>query len=184
MTANAGATAPPLLRVDDVVVEYPRKGLPPMRALAGVSLEVAPGEIVGIVGESGCGKSTLARTVTGLVPAHSGSVFFDGTAVGAMGRRRRDPGLLPLQMVFQDPNASLNPRRTVGAQIEDVVVARDRGHGVRRARPATRGRPARPPRRCAGSACRAGRRRSIRTNSPAVSGSVRRSPARSPPARR
>ncbi|MEZ7004778.1 oligopeptide/dipeptide ABC transporter ATP-binding protein [Streptomyces sp. AD55] len=134
MTANAGNTAAPLLRADDVVVEYPRKGLPPMRALAGVSLEIAPGEIVGIVGESGCGKSTLARTITGLVPAHSGSVSFDGTAVGAMGRRRRDPGLLPLQMVFQDPNASLNPRRTVGAQIEEIVVARDRAHGVKRAR--------------------------------------------------
>ncbi|WP_299541199.1 ABC transporter ATP-binding protein [uncultured Streptomyces sp.] len=134
MTANAAPTAAPLLRVDDVVVEYPRKGHDPMRALAGVSMEVAPGEIVGIVGESGCGKSTLARAITGLAPAHSGSITFDGATVSAVGRRRRDPALLPLQMVFQDPNASLNPRRTVGAQIEEVVVARDRANGVRRGR--------------------------------------------------
>ncbi|MFJ4839011.1 ABC transporter ATP-binding protein [Streptomyces sp. NPDC088746] len=134
MTVNAGHPAAPLLRVEDVVVEYPRKGQPPMRALAGVGLEVAPGEIVGIVGESGCGKSTLARAVTGLAPAHAGSVTFDGTPVGAMGRRRRASGLLPLQMVFQDPNASLNPRRTVGAQIQEVVVARERALGARRGR--------------------------------------------------
>ncbi|MEV5018025.1 ABC transporter ATP-binding protein [Streptomyces sp. NPDC053780] len=132
-TPGRGTTAP-LLHVDDVVVEYPRKGLPPMRALAGVSLQVAPGEIVGVVGESGCGKSTLARAVTGLAPAHSGSVAFGGTEVGAVRRRRRAAGLLPLQMVFQDPNASLNPRRTVGAQIEEVVVARDRARGLRRSR--------------------------------------------------
>ncbi|MFJ5846101.1 ABC transporter ATP-binding protein [Streptomyces sp. NPDC092903] len=134
MSPSSDPAAAVLLRVDDVVVEYPRKGQPPMRALAGVSLEVAPGEIVGIVGESGCGKSTLARAVTGLAPAHSGSVSFRGARIGALGRRRRDPDLLPLQMVFQDPNASLNPRRTVGAQIREVVVARDRAHGVRHPR--------------------------------------------------
>lgn len=136
MSVNASASRPaaPLLRVEDVVVEYPRKGLPPMRALAGVGLEIAPGEVVGIVGESGCGKSTLARAVTGLAPAHTGSVTFDGTPVGAMGRRRRASGLLPLQMVFQDPNASLNPRRTIGAQIQEVVVARERARGAVRRR--------------------------------------------------
>ncbi|MFI8946922.1 ABC transporter ATP-binding protein [Streptomyces sp. NPDC053750] len=134
MTTTPDRPAAPLLRVDGVVVEYPRKGLAPLRALAGVSLQVAPGEIVGVVGESGCGKSTLARAVTGLAPAHSGSVTFGGAEVGAVRRRRRAAELLPLQMVFQDPNASLNPRRTVGAQIEEVVVARDRAQGVRRGR--------------------------------------------------
>lgn len=134
MSVPASHPTAPLLRVEDVVVEYPRKGLPPMRALAGVGLEIAPGEVVGIVGESGCGKSTLARAVTGLAPVHAGSVTFDGTPVGSMGRRRRTPGLLPLQMVFQDPNASLNPRRTIGAQIQEVVVARERAQGAERSR--------------------------------------------------
>ncbi|MDG9723263.1 ABC transporter ATP-binding protein [Streptomyces sp. DH41] len=134
MSVPADHPTAPLLRVEDVVVAYPRKGLPPMRALAGVGLEIAPGEVVGIVGESDCGKSTLARAITGLAPVRAGSVTFDGTPVGTMGRRRRAPGLLPLQMVFQDPNASLNPRRTIGAQIQEVVVARERAQGSGRGR--------------------------------------------------
>ena len=116
-------SARPLLSVEDLVVQYHRGGEPPVRAVAGVDLEVAPGEVVGLVGESGCGKSTLARAVCGLTPAHEGAVTFDGAAVRPLGIRRRDPNLTRIQMVFQDPYGSLNPRRRVGAQIADGIRA-------------------------------------------------------------
>jgi peptide/nickel transport system ATP-binding protein len=118
----------PLLSLEDLVVEYHRSGEPPVRAVAGVDLEVAPGEVVGLVGESGCGKSTLARAVCGLAAAHEGTVTFDGAAVRPLGIRRRDPNLTRIQMVFQDPYGSLNPRRRVGAQIADGIrAAAERG---------------------------------------------------------
>ncbi|MEU7990449.1 ABC transporter ATP-binding protein [Streptosporangium canum] len=108
-----------LLTVDDLVVEHRTPGRPLVRAVAGASLTVAAGEVVGLVGESGCGKSTLARAVCGLNPAASGTITFDGHPVTPLGLRRRDRALAGIQMVFQDPYASLNPRRRVGAQIAD-----------------------------------------------------------------
>jgi peptide/nickel transport system ATP-binding protein len=111
----------PLLSIDDLVVQYRRPGAPPTRAVAGVSLEVRAGEVVGLVGESGCGKSTLARAVCGLTAAKEGGIAFDGTPVRALKVRRRDPALTAVQMVFQDPYGSLNPRRRVGAQIADGI---------------------------------------------------------------
>ena len=82
-------TTPPLLSVNDLVVQYRRPGAPPTRAVAGVSLDVAAGEVVGLVGESGCGKSTLARAVCGLTPPAAGGITFDGDEV----RPLRVPGL-------------------------------------------------------------------------------------------
>jgi peptide/nickel transport system ATP-binding protein len=111
----------PLLSIDDLVVQYRRPGAPPTRAVAGVSLQVRAGEVVGLVGESGCGKSTLARAVCGLTAAKEGAITFDGTPVGPLRVRRRDPALTAVQMVFQDPYGSLNPRRRVGAQIADGI---------------------------------------------------------------
>ncbi|QIZ01029.1 oligopeptide/dipeptide ABC transporter ATP-binding protein [Streptomyces sp. S1D4-11] len=111
----------PLLSVDDLVVQYRRPGAPPTRAVAGVSLEVRAGEVVGLVGESGCGKSTLARAVCGLTAPKEGGISFDGTPVRPLKVRRRDPALTAVQMVFQDPYGSLNPRRRVGAQIADGI---------------------------------------------------------------
>ncbi|ACZ88522.1 ABC transporter ATP-binding protein [Streptosporangium roseum] len=108
-----------LLTVDDLVVEHRTPGRPLVRAVAGASLTVAAGEVVGLVGESGCGKSTLARAVCGLNPAASGKITFDGHPVTPLGLRRRNRALAGIQMVFQDPYASLNPRRRVGAQIAD-----------------------------------------------------------------
>ncbi|MFK4102508.1 oligopeptide/dipeptide ABC transporter ATP-binding protein [Streptomyces sp. NPDC019531] len=119
---------PPLLSVSDLVVQYHRSGAPPVRAVAGVSLDVGPGEVVGLVGESGCGKSTLARAVCGLTAPSEGGIDFDGTPVRPLGIRRRDPALTRIQMVFQDPYGSLNPRRQVGAQIADGIrTAAERG---------------------------------------------------------
>jgi peptide/nickel transport system ATP-binding protein len=106
-----------LLTVDDLVVEHRSPGRPVVRAVAGASLDVRPGEVVGLVGESGCGKSTLARAVCGLNPITEGSIAFDGQPVTPLGLRRRK--LTGIQMVFQDPYASLNPRRRVGDQIAD-----------------------------------------------------------------
>ncbi|MER7132714.1 ABC transporter ATP-binding protein [Streptosporangium saharense] len=108
-----------LLSVDDLVVEHRTPGRPLVRAVAGASLSVAEGEVVGLVGESGCGKSTLARAVCGLNPVTSGSITFGGHPVTPLGLRRRNPALSGIQMVFQDPYSSLNPRRRVGAQIAD-----------------------------------------------------------------
>ncbi|WP_327092981.1 ABC transporter ATP-binding protein [Nonomuraea sp. NBC_01738] len=106
-----------LLSVDDLVVEHRSPGRPHVRAVAGASLTVAAGEVVGLVGESGCGKSTLARAVCGLNPVTGGSITFEGQPVTPLGLRRRT--LTGIQMVFQDPYASLNPRRRVGDQIAD-----------------------------------------------------------------
>ncbi|MGW6054131.1 ABC transporter ATP-binding protein [Streptomyces sp. NPDC055189] len=106
-----------LLRIDDLVVEHRSPGRPAVRAVAGASLTVAPGEVVGLVGESGCGKSTLARAVCGLHATAGGCITFDGRPVTSLGLRRR--ALTGIQMVFQDPYASLNPRRRVGEQITD-----------------------------------------------------------------
>jgi len=113
----------PLLSIRDLVVQYRPSGRPPIRAVAGVSLEVRAGEVVGLVGESGCGKSTLARAVCGLTAPTAGEITFDGTPVQPLRTRRRDPALTRIQMVFQDPYGSLNPRRRVGAQITDGLRA-------------------------------------------------------------
>jgi oligopeptide/dipeptide ABC transporter ATP-binding protein len=111
----------PVLELTGAAVEYHRAGQR-VRALDGVTLSVAPGEIVGLVGESGCGKSTLARAAVGLVPLAAGTVTFEGQPVPPLRRRRRPGRLRGLQMVFQDPYESLNPRRTVGALIGGAVL--------------------------------------------------------------
>ena len=113
--------AVPLLAVEDVDVAYPRRGQAPVRAVIGASITVAAGEIVGLVGESGCGKSTLGRAAVGLVAATAGQVRYRGEVVEAMGRATRPPRLRSLQMVFQDPYASLNPRRRIGRQLADAI---------------------------------------------------------------
>jgi peptide/nickel transport system ATP-binding protein len=109
------------LELTDVAVVYQRKHRSPVRAVAGASISVERGQIVGLVGESGCGKSTLARAAVGLVAPTAGTVAFHGRPVSALGRRSRSPELARLQMVFQDPQSSLNPRRTVGSQLSDAL---------------------------------------------------------------
>ena len=110
-----------LVQVSGLCVDYGRRG-GRVRAVDGIDLTVNPGEILGLVGESGCGKSTLGRAMVGLEPAAEGTVEFAGQPVGALGRRKRSAVLRKLQMVFQDPYSSLNPRRTVGDLIGDGVV--------------------------------------------------------------
>ena len=140
-----------------------------MRAVDGVDLTVARGEILGLVGESGCGKSSLARAAVGLEPLAAGTVTFDGRPVATLGRRRRPEFLRGLQMVFQDPYASLNPRRRVGEIIADGVRlgGGSREDGLRR-----------PPSCWNGSGCRPPRSPATRTSSAAASGSGSPSPGR------
>ncbi len=111
----------PLLELDGLDVSYSRRGHPPVRAVIGASLTVGTGEIVGLVGESGCGKSTLGRAAVGLLRPSAGDVRYRGERVEALWRGSRPAKFRSLQMVFQDPYSSLNPRRRVGRQIADAI---------------------------------------------------------------
>ena len=111
-----------LLELRDVEVQYTRPGRPPVRAVAGTSLSVDAGQVVGLVGETGCGKSTLARAAVGLLSPTAGSVWFEGRRLRPLGRRARSRGDARVQMVFQNPFSSLNPRRRVGDQIADPMA--------------------------------------------------------------
>lgn len=115
-----------VLDAQDLVVRYP--GHPPVIAVNGVSMTVAAGETVALVGESGSGKSSFARAVVGIEKTAGGTVLFNGAPVSPLGIRRRATALTGIQMVFQDPSTSLNPRRRVGDQISDgIATARARG---------------------------------------------------------
>lgn len=116
----------PLLVVDDLVKYFPAAGGGLVHAVDGVSFELAAGETLGLVGESGCGKSTLGKTLMHLHPPTSGSVSLQGKELAAVSRRAMKPLRRDLQMVFQDPFASLNPRTTVGRAIEEPLIV----HGI------------------------------------------------------
>jgi oligopeptide/dipeptide ABC transporter ATP-binding protein len=116
-----------LLEIEDLHVEYHRKGAPPVRAVAGLDLKVERGRIVALVGESGCGKSSVARAVVGLVAPKHGSVRFEGEAVSPVGWRRRPLAHIRLQMIFQNPYSSLNPHRRIASQLLDGVRRQDGG---------------------------------------------------------
>ena len=107
------------IEVSDLEIEFRHRGHPPVRAVAGASVSVEPGQIVGLVGESGCGKSTLAQAAVGLLPASGGSVVFGGQQIVPLTRGQRPKEQVKLQLVFQNPFSSLNPRRRVGSQIAD-----------------------------------------------------------------
>jgi len=114
---------PVMLRVEDVYKYFPIAGFggASVRAVDGVNLEVRRGEALGLVGESGCGKSTLARLITALLPVTRGRIMFDGHEItklrgSALRRVRRK-----MQMIFQDPFASLDPRMTVGDIIAEPL---------------------------------------------------------------
>ncbi|MEM5452594.1 ABC transporter ATP-binding protein [Paraburkholderia guartelaensis] len=125
--------AAPLLAVRDLRVAYPqRHGAPALHAVDGVSFEIGRGESVGLVGESGCGKSTLSRAIMRLVPVAGGSIALDGTELVPLRERALRPLRRKVQMVFQDPYASLNPRRTVGDILETVLAVNGVGEAAAR----------------------------------------------------
>ena len=112
----------PLLELDSVACEYKLDGGGRFRAVNGVSLQLGRSEVLGLVGESGCGKSTLAKLICGLEKPAGGSITFDGHPVRALGLKKRAKELLGIQMVFQNPYASLNPRRRIRDQLEDALA--------------------------------------------------------------
>ncbi|GHG46548.1 ABC transporter ATP-binding protein [Streptomyces griseocarneus] len=117
-------TAAPLLSVRDATMTFPgRRGrAAPVRAVDGVSFDIAPGETLGLVGESGCGKSTTGRMIVRLLEPTAGSITYDGRDISRLGRRALKPLRRELQMVFQDPHSSLNPRQTVARIIADPLL--------------------------------------------------------------
>ncbi len=134
------ANAEPLLVARDLVKEYPvgRRVLfrprGSIRAVDGVSLDVGQGETVALVGESGSGKTTVGRLVLRLVDPTSGSVHFDGQPVFRMGGRRLRALRRQMQIVFQDPVASLNPRLTAGAIVGEGLAIHRIARGADRER--------------------------------------------------
>ncbi|MEO1527326.1 MAG: oligopeptide/dipeptide ABC transporter ATP-binding protein [Planctomycetota bacterium] len=127
----------PLLSVEELRVHFPfsrgsllrpERGV--IRAVDGLSFEIAEGETLALVGESGCGKSTTARAIINLVPTWSGSVRLNGTTITGLSDRMMMPYRRDIQMVFQDPFASLNPRMTVGDIIGEPLTV----HGLARGR--------------------------------------------------
>jgi oligopeptide transport system ATP-binding protein len=112
----------PLLRVTDVTKHFTVGVRTQVRAGDGVSFEIYPGETLGLVGESGCGKSTLGRVVTQLLPATSGSIMFEGQELTALRGESLRQKRREVQMIFQDPYASLDPRMTIGDIIAEPLV--------------------------------------------------------------
>ena len=139
MSAGAEPTGDRLLVADDVYKYFPiKKGVLFQREIArvhavdGVSFDVRHGETLGLVGESGCGKSTLGRCLIRLHTLTGGTITFDGHDISRLSRRDMRPLRRQMQMVFQDPYASLNPRKRVGTIISDPM--RIAGEGDRRGR--------------------------------------------------
>jgi oligopeptide/dipeptide ABC transporter ATP-binding protein len=130
-----------LVRVDNLVKYFPvrsagliRRTVGQVQAVDDVSLTIPRGKTLGLVGETGSGKSTLARCVAGLIPVTSGKVTFNGRDITNLSRRAMRPVRREIQMIFQDPYSSLNPRRRVGAIIGDPFVIHKTATGAERKR--------------------------------------------------
>jgi oligopeptide/dipeptide ABC transporter ATP-binding protein len=132
------ATAPSpeaLVQVRDLEMHFPirdgfllQRQVGAVRAVDGISFDVLRGETLGLVGESGCGKSTTARLITRLLHPTGGSISWEGRDIAGLSRRELKPLRREMQMIFQDPYSSLNPRKTVGAIIGQPFII----HGVER----------------------------------------------------
>jgi oligopeptide/dipeptide ABC transporter ATP-binding protein len=131
--------AAPLLDLRDVAVHFTARGgllappAPPVKAVDGVTLSIAAGETVALVGESGCGKSTLSNAIVGLVRPTRGSIRIRGTEIAGADRATLREVRRQVQMIFQDPALSLNPRMTVGAAVGESLAV----HGIARGRALT-----------------------------------------------
>jgi oligopeptide/dipeptide ABC transporter ATP-binding protein len=142
--AGAGTEIPEgdeLVRIEHVTKHFPvrsggliRRTLGQVHAVDDVSLVIPPGKTLGLVGETGSGKSTLARCVAGLIPVTSGRVIFNGRDITNLSRGAMRPLRRDVQMIFQDPYSSLNPRRRVGAIIGDPFAIHKIASGGERKR--------------------------------------------------
>jgi oligopeptide/dipeptide ABC transporter ATP-binding protein len=133
MSATNGAGRNRLIEVRDLEKHFPltsgilfRKQVGAVQAVDGVSFDVIEGETLGLVGESGCGKSTTARLITRLLEPTNGSVIYKGQDIAHLSRSALKPLRRDMQMIFQDPYSSLNPRKTVGSIIGEPFII----HGV------------------------------------------------------
>ena len=121
----------PLLEVKNLVKHFPVRGgllnrvIKQVHAVNGVTFDVEKGEILGVVGESGCGKSTLGKLIIRLLEATAGEVTFQGEKITHLSPAELLPYRRKMQMIFQDPHASLNPRMTVGSAVREVLAFHD-----------------------------------------------------------
>jgi peptide/nickel transport system ATP-binding protein len=122
-----------LLSVDGLRTRYVTRGRP-VNAVDGVSLDVELGETVGLVGESGCGKSTLGKTILRLLDPVEGSIRFRGNEISDLSQHAMLPFRRRMQMVFQDPFGSLNPRQTIGTLLATPLKVHGRGNRTERRR--------------------------------------------------
>lgn len=120
-----------MLELKDVKTHFPvKKGLifskqvDTIKAVNGIDLSIAEGEILGLVGESGCGKSTLSRTIMQLIPATSGAINLQGISLTDLAKSEVRKRRLDFQMIFQDPYASLNPRMTIFSTLAEAITQR------------------------------------------------------------
>jgi oligopeptide/dipeptide ABC transporter ATP-binding protein len=127
LSVTASGTEP-LVRLKGVTKHYPitrgivmQKKVGQVHAVDGIDLEVYPGETLGLVGETGCGKSTTARLIMKLLEVTAGQVFFEGEDITGYSRRKMQPFRRQMQMIFQDPYGSLNPRKSVGSIVADPM---------------------------------------------------------------
>jgi oligopeptide/dipeptide ABC transporter ATP-binding protein len=139
--AGSGPGDDVLVRAENLVKHFPvygsglvRRAVASVQAVDGVSLTISRGRTLGLVGETGCGKSTLARCIAGLIPVTSGKVYFEGQDITNLPRRVMQPYRREIQMIFQDPYGSLNPRRRVGAIIGDPFAVHKTASGQQRKR--------------------------------------------------
>ncbi|MFC4548152.1 ABC transporter ATP-binding protein [Paenactinomyces guangxiensis] len=122
-----------LLQLENIKKYYPvrsgwlRRVTGQVKAVDGISLRLYPGETFGVVGESGCGKSTLGRTLLRLENPTDGKLIFDGQDIASLPARSLKPIRKKMQMIFQDPFASLNPRQTVGSALEEPLIIHQTG---------------------------------------------------------
>jgi peptide/nickel transport system ATP-binding protein len=125
VSALERAVSEPMLRVEGLKKYFGRRDRP-VRAVDDVSFDIAAGEVLGLVGESGSGKSTIGRSVLKLIEASAGAIRFEGTDLVPLSARAMRPYRRRLQIIFQDPYASLNPRRRVGDTLAEALAT----HGL------------------------------------------------------